>query len=161
MATYGSLLEEDKENTRAPLLEVDHADFLVTNPKTIYKNNRPVITRYEIIINNASAAFPLRSSRDVFRSFKEFKWLRRILKWEYLTSCVKDKKIISDVAFHLFVQSDLTIKDIKMQRSGTVHHSFLPCLWGCGGKIHSKEDDLDYKEFKKELSKSLMNQNSE
>ncbi|XP_036365383.1 sorting nexin-10B-like isoform X2 [Octopus sinensis] len=173
MATYGSLLEEqEKLNSECP--EVDRADFLVTNPKTVYKNNRPQYTRYEIITNNASSAFPLRSSRGVYRSFKEFKWLRRILRWEYLTSnipvlppnylfrrnynpsvvasrlvplknflneCVKDKKIVSDVAFHLFVQSDLTIQDITRQRRGQTHHSYLPCLWNCGGKIH-KDDPI-------------------
>ncbi|CAI9716707.1 Hypothetical predicted protein [Octopus vulgaris] len=107
MATYGSLLEEqEKLNSECP--EVDRADFLVTNPKTVYKNNRPQYTRYEIITN-----------------------------------------------------SDLTIQDITRQRRGQTHHSYLPCLWNCGGKIHKDEDDFDYAAFKRELSRTLMNEDSD
>lgn len=73
---------------------------------------------------------------------------------EFLQECLQVKQIVSDVMFHLFVQTDLSIKDIKQLGSYKYHPSFLTCFKVCH-KGTQDVDSIDYKEFKKELESVL------
>ncbi|CAE1287846.1 unnamed protein product [Acanthosepion pharaonis] len=131
--------------------KTEKTTLIVQRSTTIYKKGKPKTESYEIRIMSSSGFFATQLSVSVWRSFKEFCWLRRVfLKHycnqnydpdvvcerikgveEFLQECLQVKQIVSDVMFHLFVQTDLSIKDIKQLGSYKCHPSFLTCFKVC------------------------------
>ncbi|XP_012937774.1 sorting nexin-10B isoform X2 [Aplysia californica] len=161
-----SLAEEDLEQEEKPLPKInvlqpmthdtlDNGKFtsyklsLVTDHPSFHLSASSVRRRFsemhwlyrQLRVNLKTRSLPKPPRKTIFapRFDTEFINQRQVAIEKYLNEMMKVDTVLSDFTFHLFVQTDLTTREIESYFQGTLSEDLLASVWQRNGHLHGDE----------------------